>query len=299
MKIARDFMPIVDVLIHHSPCNDGHASAALFYDQNPNIVMIGLHPKDTLLTRETCIIMQGKNVAFVDIAFTAEVMTEAAQFAKNILVLDHHVTNQTALQSLSLPNVHVVFVMGRAGVHLTWEFLHPDQDIPPALDYIGLKDVWKHENNRKALYFTTAFDTPQSWIGWKPFIDNYEDHVDAIIEKGRIVYDYQQSVLRTMMEKVQYTTWRGFRIAMVNVPFPWINDIGALMCEDDPINTIAVVWNKPASGPFSVSLRSHNPSGPNIETIAHEFKGGGHVHAAGLRLDVPPYTIFSDDGVYE
>jgi oligoribonuclease NrnB/cAMP/cGMP phosphodiesterase (DHH superfamily) len=98
-----------------------------------------------------------------------------------------------------------------------------------------------------------------------------------------------------MMEKVEVLSWRGYRIVIVNVPFPWISDIGAMMCQTDPERTIAVVWNKPATGPYSVSLRSHNPLGPNIEQIALEFKGGGHVHGAGLRTEIPPYELFNDN----
>jgi oligoribonuclease NrnB/cAMP/cGMP phosphodiesterase (DHH superfamily) len=97
-----------------------------------------------------------------------------------------------------------------------------------------------------------------------------------------------------MMEKVQYTTWRGYRMAIVNVPFPWISDIGAMMCESEPERTIAVIWNKQVTGPYSVSLRTHNPLGPNVEKIALEFKGGGHVHGAGLRLELPPFEVFNE-----
>jgi len=43
---------------------------------------------------------------------------------------------------------------------------------------------------------------------------------------------------------------------------------------------------------MTVSLRTHNPRGPNVEAIALEFKGSGHVHGAGLRLENPPYEIF-------
>lgn len=119
--------------------------------------------------------------------------------------------------------------------------------------------------------------------------------LDSTIQEGKTIFKYNQSILKTLMEKVQYTKWRVYTIAMINVPFPFISDIGALMCEKDTKNTIAVVWNKQSTGPYSVSLRSHNPDGPNIEQIALEFKGGGHKHGAGLRLDRPPFDVFVDD----
>jgi oligoribonuclease NrnB/cAMP/cGMP phosphodiesterase (DHH superfamily) len=298
MEGARKFLDNerVDVVIHHSPCDDGHAAAALFYDRDTSVTLCGLHPKDELLTPEVCALIRGKTVVFVDIAWNAHVMTAAASLARKVIVLDHHVTNQTSLATLELPNVRVVFEMDVAGVALAWRFLRGDEEVMPrALYYIALKDVWKHESVQEAVYFTTAFVRPESWEGWACYIDGSFEHiVDNTIERGRIIYDYQRAVLRTMMEKVEYLSWRGYRIAMVNVPFPWNSDIGAMMCETEPERTIAVVWNKPATGPYSVSLRTHAQLGPNVEQIALEFKGGGHAHAAGLRLERAPYEVFCD-----
>lgn len=297
MKAAQEFMPpaTIDVVIHHSPCNDGHAAAAVLYHEvSDNLVFVGMHPKDELLTPDVIELITGRNVVMLDIAFSAQAIEEAAKLASAILILDHHVTNKSTLENLSLPNVHTVFVMGEAGVHLTWKYVHEDyhkKPIPRSLHYIGLKDVWKHEDNQDALYFTTAFERPDKLEDW--FLILGDVCTVQTIEKGRVIYEYQQSVLKTMMEKVEFIAWRDYRVAIVNVPYPWISDLGAMMCADDPENTIAVLWNKPVHGPFSVSLRSHNQLGPNIEPIAVEFKGGGHAHAAAFRTETPPYEMFT------
>lgn len=297
MRAALDFIGSdrVDVVIHHSPCDDGHAAAALFFFKDNTVVLCGMHPKDDPITPDMESMVTGKNVVLVDIAFSAEKLSQLSAWARKVVVLDHHITNKQALESISITNLRTVFTMDVAGVCLAYQFLYPASNtMPSALWYIGLKDVWKHEQNENALHFTTAFVRPTTWAGWYPFIIDNQVVVDEIIKEGRAVYKYQQFVIRTMMEKVEYTSWRGYRMAIVNVPFPFISDIGAAMCEMEPERTIAVIWNKPATGPFSVSLRSHNPLGPNIEQIALEFKGGGHVHGAGLRTERPPYEIFKD-----
>lgn len=305
MDSAREFLSPKDVqvVIHHAPCWDGESSAALLWYHNDwcnDIQFIGLHPKDTLLTPDVRNMITGKRVVMIDITFSIDVITEAASLAEKILIIDHHITAKTNLADLDLDNVHCVIVMDVPGVHLTWNYIcdTPIAQMPLPLYYIGLKDVWQHHENQDAVYFTTAFEKPETLIGWGPYITNPVTTATTVIEKGKIIYAYNRSVLKTMMEKVEYTTWRGFTVAMVNVPFPWISDIGAMMCEKDPENTIAVVWNKQPSGPYSVSLRTHNPKGPNCEKIAHEFKGGGHVHGAGLRLDKPPFEIFTDNNIF-
>jgi oligoribonuclease NrnB/cAMP/cGMP phosphodiesterase (DHH superfamily) len=296
MEVAREFFKDehIDVIVYHSPCDDGHAAAALFWVKDTNVTLHGLHPKDQLITTEFCKLIHGKNVVFVDIAFSRDAMIRTAELANKVAVLDHHVTNQTILENLLVSNLRTVFLMDVAGVRLAWRFLHGDENhFPPALYYIALKDVWHHEKVPEALYFTTAFSRPTTWDGWIPYIHGMEKTVETV-EHGQVIYTYQQSVLKTMMQKVEYLSWRGYRIAIVNVPFPWISDIGALICQTEPKRTIAVIWNKSVTGPYSVSLRSDDTEGPNIEQIALEFKGGGHAHAAGLRLDSPPYEIFKD-----
>jgi nanoRNase/pAp phosphatase (c-di-AMP/oligoRNAs hydrolase) len=300
MQEARRFLAddeLIHVVIHHSPCDDGHAAAALFYEYDSSIRLIGVHPKDDLLAleglRET---ITGKNVIFVDIAFSAEVMTAVAALAHKVVVLDHHVTNQNTLENLHIYNLRAVFLMDIAGVRLAWRFLYGDdeRDMPKALYYIALKDVWQHEHIPEAFYFASAFTRPTTWDDWLSYI-NDEERTERTVQLGHVIHSYQQSVLNTMMEKVEYLSWRGYRIAIVNVPYPWISDMGALMCQTEPERTIAVIWNKSVKGPYSVSLRSHNTLGPNVEQIAVEFKGGGHAHAAGIRLDRPPYEVFNSD----
>jgi len=77
------------------------------------------------------------------------------------------------------------------------------------------------------------------------------------------------------------------------VPFPWISELGALMCETEPARTVAVIWNKTAGEPCSVSLRSHNTLGPDVAALAKELgAGGGHAHAAAFRTDQWPEVLF-------
>jgi hypothetical protein len=183
MEEARRFLPSeeVDVVIHHSPCDDGHAAAALFFHTCPKaIVLHGLHPKDELLTPETRVMIQGKNVVFVDIAFAPQVMLQVTELAKKVVVLDHHVTNQTSLTHVTHPNLRLVIEMDKSGVFLAWLFLKGQEVMPESLYYIGLKDVWKHETIEEAVFFTTAFERPSTWNGWIPYIR--DDITNSVIE---------------------------------------------------------------------------------------------------------------------
>jgi hypothetical protein len=104
----------------------------------------------------------------------------------------------------------------------------------------------------------TAFVRPETLEKWQALIqDVYQDRIETI-NNGRVIHNYQQSVLKTMMGKVEYTSWRGYRMVIANVPFPWIGDLGAMICKELSETTIAVIWNKQVTGPFFISLRSND-----------------------------------------
>jgi oligoribonuclease NrnB/cAMP/cGMP phosphodiesterase (DHH superfamily) len=299
MKGVLNFLPrsAIEVVVYHSPCNDGHAAAALFhyYCDYENLEFIGLHPKDDLLTEPNIELLKNKNVVFVDICFSPQVMLDVSKLVKKAIVLDHHITNQDAFLEKDMETVKFHFEMGIPGCYLAWEYLCGDTPMPRVIEYIGLYDVFKHKNNPEAVFFNVAFERPSALLDWRRFIDDENDIIDNIITKGSILYEYRQSVLKIMAEKTEYCDWGEFRVAMINVPYPWISDMGELLCETvDPEKTVAVIWNKTMTGPFSLSFRSHEKVGPDVSKIAQQFGGGGHVHAAAARTEKGPWEIFKN-----
>lgn len=301
MKGIQEFLPAsaVEVVVYHSPCNDGHAAAAQFYylcDSN-SISFIGIHPKDDLLTPENIKQLTGKHVVFVDVCFSPDTMTKVSGLVKKAIVLDHHITNQEATFPDDLENIKFHFEMGTPGCYMAWSYLTKSLygetcTMPKAIEYIGLYDVYQHKKNPETVYFNVAFTRPASLHDWDRFLRSDEE-TEKVVAKGMLLYDYKQSVLDTMLEKAE---WHG-DFVIINGVYPWINELGEMLCEKNPERSVAVIWNKTASGPFSVSFRSHEELGPDVAKIAERYGGGGHPHAAAARLpeETPPWEVFCDD----
>lgn len=290
----------VQVIVHHSPCADGHAAAAVAYSYLHAILTHGAHPGAPLLTDEVRELIKGRNVLLVDICFSRVQIAEAATLAKSILILDHHVTSEKLLEGSGqiMENVYAHLDMTRAGVHLAWQYFYGMMmEMPRAFDYIGLRDIWKHKNNDNAVCYNIAFKMPEAWRDWLSYAS--DANTAKVVERGRAIREYQTQVLALMAEKAQVSSWRGYRIALLNAPHPWTSELGELLSETEPAKTVAVIWTKQPAGPFYVSLRSNDAVGPDVEAVAREMGGGGHKHAAGLRLDRPPYEVFSDTGKWE
>lgn len=274
-----------DIIIYHSPCNDGHAAAAILRLLNDKAIMVPLSPGGALPS-----LPDGKRIIMVDVCVSAEQMDQLAASAAHVLVLDHHATNADAFRGKEWPNVTLHFEMDTPGCWLAWRYVMGDTSLPDAIHYIGLRDVWKHESDTDALHFTTAFVAPATFDEWGFYLEKPRNRrVDDTIAQGAAVVEFKRTLLQTMAEKAEFVTWNNLRVAVINAPHPFTSDIGNLLCKcKEP--TVAVMWCKQIAGPFQVSLRSN---GPDVAKIAETFGGGGHAKAAGFRTETPPYEIFN------
>lgn len=280
---------VFDYVVFHSPCNDGHAAAAVIRKHTPTITPIGLRNGEVLLTEQSKILFKDKHVVMVDICVTPSEMDHLSSSAASVLVLDHHVTNQQAYQDKHWENVTLHFEMDTPGCWLAWNYFYGTQiPLPAALYYIGLRDIWKHERFPEAVNFNAAFECPKSWDAWDPYLLNITCVIQSLIIKGSVINEYRASLIATMCEKTEYVTWRGYHVAVINAPYPFVSDIGHVLCS--PPNTIAVIWNKSLNDMYNYSLRSCGDI--DVAVIAAEFQGGGHKNAAGFRSMKQANEIF-------
>ena len=136
----RELKNEFDCVIFHYPCSDGLSSAFVvkkWYEENgKNIELI---PKminnDTIDT----ILYEGKNVLMVDIV-TCD-FEEIKKKAKNLVILDHHKTNQDKLIDID----YAYFDMNKSGVGITWEYFHGSEEMPKFLLCIQDRDIWTNK----------------------------------------------------------------------------------------------------------------------------------------------------------
>jgi oligoribonuclease NrnB/cAMP/cGMP phosphodiesterase (DHH superfamily) len=124
----------VDVVIYHHPCVDGYASAFVAKLFLGNVIFI---PKkiNNIPIDYTKII--NKNVIMVDIV--TDDYKEIKKYAKNLVILDHHITNKEKLKDIS----YAYFDMTKSGVGLAWQyFFNTDEKMPLFLRCIMDRDIW-------------------------------------------------------------------------------------------------------------------------------------------------------------
>lgn len=129
--------------IYHRGCADGFGAAWAVWkalgdgvEFHPGVY--GAPPPD----------VTGRDVILVDFSYKRPVMEAMCQSAASITLLDHHKTAAEELDGLGDgPNIAIpVFVgidMERSGAVLAWEHFHPGKAIPPLLQYVQDRDLWR------------------------------------------------------------------------------------------------------------------------------------------------------------
>src|SRR5579885_3325758 len=115
-----------DVVLYHADCSDGFGAAWALWKQFPQAefraVKHGYPPPADLA---------GRRVLIVDFSYDRETLLTLSRQAAGLLVLDHHITAQQALEDLPF----AYFDQKKSGAVLAWEWAHREP-VPWLLQYI-------------------------------------------------------------------------------------------------------------------------------------------------------------------
>jgi uncharacterized protein len=129
---ARRFGDAPTLVLYHADCSDGFGAAWAIWKRFPDArflpVKHGTPPPADL---------HGERVVIVDFSYSRPVLETMANEAKELLVLDHHITAEKALNGLP----YAYFDQKKSGAVLGWEWAH-GTEAPWLLQYIQDKDLW-------------------------------------------------------------------------------------------------------------------------------------------------------------
>lgn len=278
-----------DYIIYHKDCYDGIGGAFITFLKNRDIKFIPLKAGSEF-PKAYLNILKGKKVIMVDISFKREDTIALHSVCSKLVILDHHKTSQESLRGLE---EYTIFDMNESGISLSWKFFFGyAQPLPAFLEYIGLRDLWKHQTNENALYFTTGLlkenNIPTIDLYMK-FYNNNDNEVNKMIQKGK---EYHISMIERIkiivLNDIQFK-WEDYNthiIYITNNDYNILNEIGSYISEKYP-KDIVLLCRKDTpqrNSKIRFCLRSYSNSGPDVSIIAKKFGGGGHEHASGFIL---------------
>lgn len=315
----------VEAVIFHYPCQDGLASAWVahyFLENQPIFIPVQNIQNNEKLFQNVCDKIAGKNVIILDFSFDLDQTMRLKSHAKNLIILDHHVTNKERLESLDF----AYFDMNRSGAGLAWDYFSPkcggspidinynnynnSADIsffkrdkrPTFIDFIQDRDLWTwHLPQSKDFcegfhYYTSLEDDFQNCFRYFDELMTNTDLINRYIDLGRTLRLKKEKTMKNIVEHNQkrYTYRFGetdYRVALCNSTGDFKSDLGNMFAVL-PDCDFAAIWSYDHNNEeYWCSLRSVGDI--DVSKIASHFGGGGHPNAAGCAFKQHPIAVFS------
>ena len=286
-----------DIVIYHSPCQDGWGARLACYLRWPDATYVpanyGNPPPD----------VAGLNVLIVDFSYKRAELEAMGLLASSIVILDHHKTAAEDLepwrrfphnperftlacvttmigdlQRGSYPVILASFDMNRSGAMMAWNFAHPGEPAPALIEAIQDRDLWRFELEHSKSLATLLRTVPDDVLSWVSLL---ELPFGQLVQDSLSMQTYHESIVEALAAKAESAFIDGQAIVRCNAPYMFASDVCHLMLDRFP-GCIAMTWSD-GGGYRHVSLRSTDDRA-DVAAFAQKYGGGGHRNAAGYRI---------------
>ncbi len=200
----------------------------------------------------------------------------------NFIWIDHHLSALEAMKDA--PHIPGLRNLEKAACLLTWEYFFPEFDPPPAVLFIGDRDIWRFAYPQTRPFCEGLFyaeDNPTNDALWEPLLSGDEAMVQAFIERGEILLDARlKNIARRVETHAFEATFGGYRTLAINLPAS--GDVGHYMCSlgYDVAYVYSDVWQ---DGQIVTTVTLYSDT-VDVSQLAKAHGGGGHRGAAGFRF---------------
>lgn len=276
-----------DICIYHGGCPDGFTAAWVIWSKYGDAVeyipaKYGDAPPD----------VTGKKVIMVDFSYKRPVLEGMIVQAKEIIILDHHLSAQKDLDGLEEQyqddpvDLYIEFDMERSGAGITWDWCFPDKGRPALVNYVEDRDLWRFTYGEKTLNFCAWLDgqdkTFQRWQEIRRMCLNPDELIVIDTIGEAITEKFNRDADRIIKASLQWLQIDKRIVPVVNCPHMYSSRIGNVLANYPSANFGATFFIDSA-GKVNFSLRSID-SKADVSEIAVKFGGGGHRNASGFMV---------------
>lgn len=269
------------ILYHGRGCPDGFGAALaawLFYGDTGQY--LGLDHGD-IASIDDLPDVRGRAVYILDFSFANEIMAALDERAAKLVMLDHHKSAAEKLTGFACRCGVVHFDMNKSGARLAWEFFQPHTPVPPLLQYVEDRDIWKWEFAESAGFLSALDMEPQTFERWREIAGFTPAQMEQFMARGAAMDEKYRKLAADIAEGAQPLVFNGIAGLMVNAPGMFHSLVGDILSAKT--GTFALMWSAGAKG-VKVGLRAQR----NFDCIAlaESMGGGGHAQACGFKMKV-------------
>lgn len=259
-------------VLYHKDCPDGFGAAfAAWKHLGDKAQYIGLQPSDN-----APMLPKTARVVMVDVAFPKAKFLAFRESVADVVVLDHHITNQKDIGDL--PGTY--FDTNHSGAYLSWVHFHQGE-VPDFIYYIEDRDLWRFKLPSSREFGAALPSYPQKFEVWEQLMTM---GMDKLKIDGGIILRYQSQVLSEICAGAAMKEIDGHLVPCVNTVV-LRSETGDKLCQMYPTAPFSAYYFE-KSGKRCWGLRS--PGRFDVSEIAKKHGGGGHKDAAGFTEDLVP-----------
>lgn len=271
------------IIVYHAQCLDGIFSAATVYKYLNSLEHkdISFIPMTYQMGFDLDFLDKDTTLWIVDFSFPYELLKDMNDRCQRIVWYDHHISSESiALMKDTLPNTEITIDIKHSAAYIVWAKLFY-REPPRAIILSEDRDLWKFKfpetrSFTEGLFSYSDINPDGSRIQG---LLVYDDMVKTYIAEGEVLRRAKEKRVNKAINHGYYGKIKGHNAFFVNATED-ISEIGEkiYLSHEDPI--VAVIYNI-GENVVKFSLRSNTI---NVEKIAKQFHGGGHVGAAGFEL---------------
>jgi len=267
------------VCLHHND-QDGHCAGAIVRRRFGSDVV--LYEIDYGLPVPWNALNAAETVVLTDFSLPrADMETLYHTKGENFIWIDHHISAMKEMADLPLNGTQN---LQKAGCVLTWEYFFPDEPVPPAVKYVGDRDIWRFDYPETRHFCEGLFAADIAATNdelWEPLLQNDAELVKKLIDTGAILL---KARLKSIAHRVAHygfeVTFEGFKTMAINLPSN--GDVGHHICGLG--YDVAYVYSDvPVDGQIITKVTLYSET-TDVSVLAKAHGGGGHKGAAGFQF---------------
>jgi oligoribonuclease NrnB/cAMP/cGMP phosphodiesterase (DHH superfamily) len=272
------------LVIYHGNCADGFTGAWCFWRKYGD--EMEYHPG---VYQHTPPDVTDRNVFLVDFSYKREVVKDMLLLAKNIVLLDHHKSAIDDLWDLEADGLNVKYSgVEQSGAVIAWNYIQKMCDtkerMPEMILHVQDRDLWqfKLEGTRELSEY--MFSQEYDFKVWNQLMSmTKHERNKAITLGGAILVKHFKDVNELLRQLRRPMVIGGYAVEVACMPYMMASDAGSIMSLAQPF--AGTYYDTISHRCFSLRSNAKNPAAVDVSVIAEQYKGGGHKHSSGFKVD--------------
>ena len=283
------------VILYHKNCMDGNGAYYAAYKKYGDEAMyLAVNDRDNMPQELTHLYSQNQNntealksvdVFVLDFCFSQEISLKLKNDFKKLIIIDHHISSQEDIKIAS----EYVYGTDKSGAYLSWEYFHPNTEIPLLIQYISDGDIWANQmpDYKKVLNYIHSPTTKDILTYLDEVSYDIENNFSKVLAIGDMLEDARNSRVNALLETKQKVNFMGYDVYAVNGNREMRSEVGHELAK---LSGTFGIYFYISEGKLRVSLRSVKDF--DVSVMAAKLGGGGHKNASAFDCDFDLQTIF-------